>query len=173
MSGLILTIGILFFLYGIGARFQRREERTSELAGLDEQIRVADFWGHDANDERKARAEKVAEYKNWRNNIKFELFNWVTFLIGAALCLFAVLDESRASLDRLWESIKDRAIYVFIGGIAIYYAYQLLKRLEKAESEIRWLNYMLKGVKDHAEDMRKGSINNILQLAERVKRLEG
>jgi len=31
----------------------------------------------------------------------------------------------------------------------------------------------LKVVKDHAEDMRKGSIENILQLAKRLDRLEG
>ena len=175
MSGLILVIGILFFLYGIGSRLQRREEHSSELAGLDDQIRVANFWGHDTSNERKARADKIAEHKDWRNNIKFELFSWITFVIGAALCLFAtVLDEGRAnSLDRVWDYIRDRAAYAFIVGIAIYYAYRLMKRLDRAESEIRWLNRMLKVVKDHAEDMRKGSIENILQLAKRLDRLEG
>jgi len=36
-----------------------------------------------------------------------------------------------------------------IAIVGIYYVYQLMKRLDKAESEVRWLNLMLEQVKDN------------------------
>jgi bacterioferritin (cytochrome b1) len=40
----------------------------------------------------------------------------------------------------------------FVIAVAgIYYVYQLMKRLDKTESEIRWLNLMLEQVKDNGQ----------------------
>ena len=46
---------------------------------------VANFWGRDAKAAREAYFDKFLEHKNWRNNLRFELTNWITFGIGAAL----------------------------------------------------------------------------------------
>ncbi len=100
--------------------------------------------------------------------------NFPAILGRHPLCVLAVvLDETRAdTFGQLWNYIKDNAGYAVAVAMAIYYIYQLTKRLDKAESEIKWLDDMLKVVKTHAEDMRKGSIENIVQLEERLDRLE-
>jgi hypothetical protein len=177
MSGWIFGIAMLVFMYGIGSRFQRRDERQSDLTRLDEEIRLAKFWNYTAEREQKDRADKIAKHKNWRNNIKFELGNWTAFLLGAAILLVAAVfwfgENPSHSWGLLWNGIKDNAGIVVALGLAAYLVYHLAKRLDKTESEIRWLNQMLKNVKDHAEDMRKGSIDDILELKERLDRLEG
>jgi hypothetical protein len=77
-------------MYGIGSRWQRREERQY-LARLDDEIRVAKFWDYTTENDEKSRADMIAEHKNWRNNIKFELGNWTAFLIGTALLVLAAV----------------------------------------------------------------------------------
>jgi hypothetical protein len=69
----------------LGSRLARREFRNAELAALDYPLRVANFWGRYAKAEREAYFDKFLEHKNWRNNLRFELTNWITFGIGAAL----------------------------------------------------------------------------------------
>jgi bacterioferritin (cytochrome b1) len=55
----------------------------------------------------------------------------------------------------------------FVIAVAgIYYVYQLMKRLDKTESEIRWLNLMLEQVKD------TGQVN-YSELERRLDRLKG
>jgi hypothetical protein len=38
-----------------------------------------------------------------------------------------------------------------VASVGIYYVYQLMKRLDKAENEIRWLSVMLNQVKDNGQ----------------------
>jgi low affinity Fe/Cu permease len=180
MSEWIFVIAMLVFMYGIGSRFQRRDEHQYDLAQLDEEIRLAEFWNDTATAERKQkdRADKIAEHKNWRNIIKFELGNWTAFLIGAAILLVATLlwigENPSHTWGLIWKRIYEMEIAIPLGGgLAAYWIYHLNKRLGKAESEIGWLNRMLKVVKDHAEDMRKGSIENYLETKDLLDRLEG
>jgi hypothetical protein len=152
---------------------------------LDEEVRLAKFWNYTAEEEQKDRADKIAEHKNWENVIKFELGNWTAFLIGAVILLVAAefwFGENPSHTwgllwngiwGLLWNGIKDNARIAVPLGLAAYFVYHLGKRLDKAESEIGGLNHMLKVVKDHAENMRQGSIEEILELKGRLDRLEG
>jgi hypothetical protein len=47
-------------------------------------------------------------------------------------------------------------------GMVLYYFY--LRNMRKLERRIGWLEMMLRAVKSHAEDMRKASIDENLQL---------
>jgi hypothetical protein len=38
-----------------------------------------------------------------------------------------------------------------VASVGIYYVYQLMKRLDKAENEIRWFSLMLNQVKDNGQ----------------------
>ena len=147
MSAWIFIIGLVLLWVGVSSRLARRERRSSELAALDYPIKVA--TGRDAKAERQALFDKFEEHKNWRNNIRFQLTNWTTFAIGGTLCLLGTIlwlsEGSTHSWDRLWDLVGPFVIAV----VGIYYVYQLMKRLDKAESEVRWLSLMLEQVKDN------------------------
>ena len=147
MSAWIFIIGLVLLWIGVSSRLARRERRSSELAALDYPIKVA--TGRDAKAERQALFDKFEEHKNWRNNIRFQLTNWTTFAIGGTLCLLGTIlwlsEGSTPSWDRLWDLVGPFVIAV----VGIYYVYQLMKRLDKAESEVRWLSLMLDQVKDN------------------------
>jgi hypothetical protein len=149
MSAWIFTIGLVILWAGISSRLARRERRSLELVALNYPIKVAAFWGRDAKEERQAYFDKFEEHRNWRNNIRFQLINWTIFGTGATLCLFGTMlwlgEDSTRTWDRLWDLVGPFVIAV----AGIYYVYQLMKRLDKAESEIRWLNLMLEQVKDN------------------------
>ena len=166
MSAWIFIIGLLLLWAGVSSRLARRERRSLELAALNYPIKVAAFWGRDAKGERQAYFDKFEEHKNWRNNIRFQLTNWTTFGIGAALCLVGTVlwlgEDSTRTWDRLWDLVGPFVITV----AGIYYVYQLMKRLDKAESEIRWLNLMLEQVKDNGQV-------NYSELERRIDGLEG
>jgi hypothetical protein len=155
MSGWIFAFGMLVVIFGIGARLKRREDRQTELAKLDEEIRLAKFWGYSAEDEKKSRADMIAGHGNWRSNIKFELSNWIALLIGGAIVLIATVlwlgEGPSHTWDQLWNGIKYVGGTVVGLGLAAYAVVQLDKRLDRANREISWLNHMLKQVKDHAE----------------------
>jgi hypothetical protein len=177
MSGWIFVVAMLFIMLGISARVQRREDHQSDLTRLDEEIRLARFWGDNADYEEKSRADLVAEHKNWWSNIKFELGNWTAFLIGAAILLVAAVlwlgEDPSHTWGLIWSGIKDSAGFIFLLGLAAYLFYGLDKRLGNLEREISWLNRILKALKDHAEGMRKSSIENFLELKDRLDKLEG
>jgi hypothetical protein len=151
MSAWIFTIGLVILWAGISSRLARRERRSLELAALNYPIKVSAFWGRDAKAERQAYFDKFEEHRNWRNNIRFQLINWTIFGTGATLCLFGTMlwlgEDSTRTWDRLWDLVGPFVIAV----AGIYYVYQLMKRLDKAESEIRWLNLMLEQVKDNSQ----------------------
>ncbi|HXX50201.1 MAG TPA: hypothetical protein VEI98_02795 [Xanthobacteraceae bacterium] len=166
MSAWIFVIGLVLLWAGVSARLERRDRRGVELAALNNPIKAATFWGHDAKAERQAYVDKLAEHNNWRNNIRFELINWITFAIGATFCLLAAvlwLGEDRTrTWDRLWDLVGPFVIAV----VGIYYVYQLMRRLDKAESEIKWLNLMLAQVKDDEKV-------NYSELEGRLAKLDG
>ena len=166
MSAWIFIFGLVLLWAGVSSRLDRRERRSSELAALDSPIKVAAFWGRDAKDAREALVDKVAEHNDWRGNIRFQLINWVTFGMGAALCVLGAvlwLGEDRTrTLDRLWDLVGP----FVIATVGIYYVYQLMKRLDKVENEVRWLNFMLNQVKDNGQ-------GNYSELQRRLAGLEG
>ena len=149
MSAWIFTIGLVILWAGISSRLARRERRSLELVALNYPIKVAAFWGRDAKAERQAYFDKFEEHRNWRNNIRFQLINWTIFGTGATLCLFGTMlwlgEDSTRTWDRLWDLVGPFVIAV----VGIYYVYQLMKRLDKAESQVRWLSLMLEQVKDN------------------------
>src|SRR5215472_13905801 len=151
MSTAMFIVGLVLLWAGVSSRLARRELRNAELVALDYPIRVANFWGRDAKAAREAYFDKFLEHKNWRNNLRFELTNWTIFGIGAALCLlglvFSLHDDRTHAWDRLWDIVGPFVIAV----VGFYYVYQLMKRLDKAESEIKWLSFMLEQVKDNGQ----------------------
>ena len=83
--------------------------------------------------------------------------------IGATLCLLGTVlwlgDDPTRTWDRVWDLVGP-----FVIAIAgMYYVYQLMRRLEKTESEINWLHLMLEQVKN------KDQVN----YSELDRRLEG
>jgi hypothetical protein len=177
MSEWFFIFGIIILLNGLSTLWEHNEEQSWELADLDGEIKDAEFWGYDAESAHKARSEKIAEYKSWRNNIQFVLSNWKYdwqyFVIGGVLCLVATVlwfNENQAHIwDRLWDLFG--AVIAGVIGWALYS--RLIRQWGKAQREIRWLNSMLKQVKDHAENMRKASINDIAKVKDRLDKLEG
>jgi hypothetical protein len=151
MSAWIFIIGLVLLWVGVSSLLARRERRNFELAALSSPIKIAEFWGHDAKAAREALVDKVAEHNDWRSNIRFQLINWITFGMGTAFCVLgAVLwlgDDRTRTLDRLWDLVGPFAV----ATVGIYYVYQLMKRLDKAENEIRWLSVMLNQVKDNGQ----------------------
>jgi len=151
MSVWFFIIGLVLLWAGVSSRLARRERRSLELAALNYPIKVAAFWGHDAKAERRAYFNKFEEHKNWRNNIRFQLTNWTTFGIRATLYAVGTVlwlgDDPTRTWDRLWDLVGPFVIAV----AGIYYVYQLMKRLDKTESEIRWLNLMLEQEKDNGQ----------------------
>ena len=109
MSAWIIIIGLVLLWVGVSSRLGRRERRSLELAALDYPIKVATFWGRNAKAERQAYFDKFEEHKNWRNNIRFQLFNWTTFGLGATLCLLGTVlwlgDGQTPTWDRLWDLV--------------------------------------------------------------------
>jgi len=166
MPAAMFIIGLILLWVGVSSRLARRELRNAELAALDSPVRVATFWERDATAAREAHLDKFLEHKNWRNNLRFELINWAIFGIGAALCLLGVVlslgDDQSHTWDRVWDIVGPFVIAV----AGIYYVYQLMKRLDKAESEVRWLSFMLKQVKDNGQV-------DYAELERRLERLEG
>jgi hypothetical protein len=138
MSAWIFIIGLVVLWTGVSWRLERRERRNFELAALSNPIKVAEFCGYDAKAARAAYVEKIAEHKNWRSNISFQLINWTTFGIGAALCVLgAVLwlaEDPTRSWDRLWDLVGPFVIAM----VGIYYVYQLMKRLVKDNGQVNY-----------------------------------
>jgi len=166
MSAWIFVIGLVLLWASVSSRLERRDRRNFELAALDNPIKVAAFWGLDARAAREAYVDKTAEHSNWRNNIRFQLINWTTFGIGAALCVIAAVLWLGEDSTRTWDHLWDLLGPFVIAAVGIYYVYQLMKRLDKAENEVRWLNLMLKQVKDNGQ-------GNYLELERRLAGLEG
>ena len=166
MSAWIFIIGLVLLWAGVSSRLARHERRTAELVWLNFPIQVATFWGRDAKAERQIYFDKFEEHKNWRNNIRFQLINWATFGIGATLCLLGTVlwlaDDPTRTWDRVWDLVGPFVIAV----AGMYYVYQLMRRLEKAESEIKWLHLMLEQVKG------RGQVN-CSELERRLDGLEG
>jgi hypothetical protein len=162
----MFIIGLVLLWVGVSSRLARRELRNAELAVLDYPVRVATFWERDATASRKAHFDKFLEHKNWRNNLRFELTNWTIFGIGAALCFLGVVLSLGDDQSHIWDRVWDIVGPFVIAVVGIYYVYQLMKRLDKAESEVRWLSFMLKQVKD------SGQVD-YAELERRLERLEG
>jgi hypothetical protein len=166
MSAWIFIIGLVLLWAGVSSRLARRERRTAELVWLNFPIQIATFWGRDAKTERQAYFDKFEEHKNWRNNIRFQLVNLTTFGVGATLCVLGTMlwlgDDPTRTWDRVWDLVGPFVIAV----AGMYYVYQLMRRLEKAESEIKWLHLMLEQVKDNGQV-------NCSELERRLDRLEG
>jgi hypothetical protein len=148
MSGFIFFVGIVLLWGAVGVRFGRRKERNSELAELSEQIRVEEFLDENAKELRQARSNKLIEHDSWRKNLKFELGNWVAFVIGGVLLLLSMLlDQNPAhTWDSFWDRVKQDWSYVVGFGFAFYFLYLLEKRLQNIEREMKWLRGMLEKV---------------------------
>jgi hypothetical protein len=71
-------------------------------------------------------------------------------------------DDQTHTWDRLWDIVGPFVIAV----VGIYYVYQLMRRLDKTESEIRWLNFMLEQVKDNGQV-------DFAEVERRLDKLEG
>jgi hypothetical protein len=162
----MFIIGLVLLWVGVSSRLARRELRNAELAALDYPVRVATFWERDATAAREAHFNKFQEHRNWRNNLRFELANWTLFGIGATLCLLGVVLSLGGDQSHTWDRVWDIVGPFVIAVVGIYYVYQLMKRLDKTEAEVRWLSFMLKQVKD------SGQVD-YAELERRLERLEG
>jgi hypothetical protein len=161
----------LFFVIGAAmSRLQRRQERGAELARLQGDIRAAKFWGYDAESEENAYRKKIAEQDRWSNNIKFEIGNWAAMAVGVVLWLMAAAvwssEDSTHTANQLWDLTSKFAAFAFAGGLLVSQVYRLLKRIDRADSEIEWLNNTLRALSSNYQGWASTT-------TERLERLEG
>lgn len=155
MRGWLFFIGAVFIYLAVAARLQRREHRSAELVELGRAKRTAYFWGYDVEAANQAFSDKVIEHDSWRHNIKFELKNWAGFAVGIILLLSSAVfwmgEDPSHTLDLLRKNVWDGSLYLIGGAFVLYYVYQLVKQLDKADNEITWLNATLEELKKYAD----------------------
>lgn len=153
MSTWIFVIGGFILYFAVQARIIRVEERRAELKSFEQEVRAAKFWRYDAESAEKEYKEKVREQGHWKNNIKFKLINWTAIAIGLVLCFIAgafwLEEDPTRTAGQLWNLAGETAAFAIIGGMFVYWVYQVIKRLDRAENEIAWLNQTTKALADN------------------------
>ncbi len=57
-------------------------------------------------------------------------------------------EDATRSMNQLWDHVYQNSSFFLIGACLVWWGHQLLKRLDKMEREIGWLNKTLRAVKD-------------------------
>jgi hypothetical protein len=176
MSQWLFIVGFFLFWAGVKKRLLRADARENELNELDLERRQARLWDDgDAADTERAYKNKKLEHGKF--DLVFESVCWALFA-ASGLCVAAGFyfwfDEDPS---HTWEKALTTSFELLMAGAFgcyfLWLLYRQAKALDKAEGEIRWLTQALINVRRHAEDMRKGSIDNFLELRERLDQLEG
>ena len=164
MGWLANIVGVMVVFYAISMRQSRTDDREAELDKLRNDQKVAEFWGLDSAEEKRQLNEKIAQQHSAKNNWKFAIRNWGAISLGILLVLGSRMLNEKALFG------QDDGIVIAI-GFALFWFYKHGKVLSKLERALSWQEQMLRSVKDHAEDMRKGSIEEYLELKEKIAKL--
>ena len=172
METAFLIIGLILICAGLLKRAQRWEDHRLELEPLENERELSIFWGSDTATYDKEIALRIAELNDWKSKLKFESFFWCLLLLGGlslALSAMIWLGEER---NHTWSELGE--IVIKFGGLVclVLIFYWLNEKIQRADNQIARLKYMLKVVKDHAEDMRKASIDDHIELKARIDDLE-
>jgi len=163
MSSWIFITGLYVLGVGVMRYFQWKEDHRLDLERLERERRETKFWGFDTDDVDRQYKEKLAEKRSWKDSAA----DWGWFVAGVVICAIAV------AMDEAWDKLTGLLTGFVVLLIGLWWIYHLLKRLDKADHEIAWLNQTLLAVKNHTESMRKGSIEEFVELRDRLDRLEG
>ena len=169
MESAALIVGIVISLAGIVIRFGT-DGTEFFLEAAERHLDEDKFWGYPTDDIEKniqdiIREQKLTGFKKF----KFELVCWSFHIVGGVLLI--------GSAVLLYNEHPDRTAYglmfVFFGVGLQYHWRKFYERYSKLETEVALLKQRLKAVKDNSVDMRKASIDDVLEIEKRVAKLEG
>jgi hypothetical protein len=170
MVGFLFWVGLIVTYFAVQARLQRKADRKAEFVELYRRKKEAYLWDYGIEAAEKAIKAKAIEHDSWRNNIKFELVNWTAFAVGAMALLLVIVfwmgEDPTHTFGQLWKNFEGAWPY-FIGAVFLYVLYKELKRLDRADSEIRWLDATLEKLK-HYTDRKDSDLSDRLEVVERA-----
>jgi hypothetical protein len=169
METVLYVIGFLLVYAAIMMRLQRREDYQTDLENAEYENKTELFWGMSTEGEDQ-RIKEIREqgYGTRMERFKFAAQNWSMAIIGGLILLFLWIN--RETPKEPWKSDITN-VFLFAGILGSYSYYQFLRIIHRLERHIGWLEQMLRAVNSHSESMRKGSIDEYIQLRARLDSL--
>jgi hypothetical protein len=172
MSWWIGAAAFIVLYVAITKQFEGIEERANELDELKRELEEKQFWGFSTRAEEREAKEKLAEKTSEREGWK-KTFGWLKwYLFGGLLVAFWGVIWFGEDESHTWVAFSDIVSWRALFGITVVVIYKVVKRFEGLERKIAFINQRLKAVKEHAESMRKASIDEYLQMRDRLKNRE-
>ncbi|SRR6266496_260748 len=172
MSTAIFVIALLILLVGVNWRVERRRDFAHDLEIVERERNEAEFWGFSTEAEGRRKKERL-EGGDWKNTLRFEIVCWGLYIVGGFLLVIGTvmwLDEDQ---NHTWTELAKFTGFAVLAMLAVWFVYRMEQKLENTERAIGEIKLRLKAVKDHAENMRKGSIDNFVELRDRLDKLDG
>lgn len=173
MSTILFAISLLILLWSARVRYERRKYLRRELEVLERDRDFSSIYGGDAESEEEARTRKGLEQGGeWRQKVTFELVCWSLHIVGVALAVVGAAIWLHEDQDHTWSGL---AQYVLLILIATWFAWMTLRandRSAKLERDLAWLKWVLKGLHSSAVNMRRSSIDEYVELGERIDDIE-
>jgi hypothetical protein len=173
VSTLLFAISFLILSWSVRVRYERKKYLVHELEGLERERDFAEVYGGDIESGEEERKRKSLEQGgDHQQKLTFELVCWSLHIVGTALAVIGAaiwLNEDQN------HSLADLAKYVFLVLILALFAWITLRaehKFARLERDIVWLKWMLKGIHGSAVNMRKSSIDEYVELNDRIENFE-
>lgn len=173
MSEAMFVISLLILLWGLRERIERSEALSRKLENLERVRDSAQVYGGDAESVDEEKRRKFLESGGERGQkIRFELACWSSHIVGTALALFAFtlwLNEDQS------HTLNDLVKYVCIILAVIWFVWTMLRaesKIARLERDVLWLKHVLRGVHNAAVNMRKNSVDEYVELNDRIDNLK-
>jgi hypothetical protein len=173
VSTILFAISFLVLLWSVRVRYERQKYLVHELEGLQRDRDFAEIYGGDIESREEEKKRKGLEQGgDHEQRLTFELVCWSLHIVGTALAVVGAaiwLNEDQG------HSVADLAKYVFFVLILAWFAWITLRaehKFARLERDIVWLKWVLKGVHSSAVNMRRSSIDEYVELNDRVENFE-
>ncbi len=140
---------------------------AAELETLDRDRDYSEIYGGDAESEDELERRKLLE-TGGEQKVPFELFCWGLHIAGAVLAAIgAVVWLNEDQSHTLGDLLKYVAGILMVTLLA-WIAFLAASKLARLNRDISWLKQMLKGVHSSAVNMRSASIDEYVELNDRI-----